>query len=255
MQWKANCELMNTHARNSASQKYRTPGHTAMCVCAHTGAFQPGCEGRSWAQRMAHRTEQCHLSSAVWAHLQYTAVCFLIWTLWPKNGEIPRKYLADLCQAACGITWNMVINLIKGSGITFPLVSSSEIIYLFLNKQWNLVWVLRPVRLYRGLLATNLGRITYCISKWLQIPNIVQHRDFAAYQSTSMALTASDFIPILFQQCIFHYLYLNHDNCSAICCYLFTPCHKYFKCFHHCLGLLAPTDTHISVVFFWTSLI
>lgn len=49
------------------------------------------------------------------------------------------------------------------------LVRSSKSIYLFLNKQWNLVWVFKPVRLYRGLLATNLGRTPYCISKWLQI--------------------------------------------------------------------------------------
>lgn len=120
------------------------------------------------------------------------------------------------------------------------------------TKQWNLVWIFRLMRLYRKLLATNPGRKPYCISKWLQIPNIVQHCYFAAYQSTSMSLTASNCNPIFLQQCIFHYLYFNHDNCSTICCYLFTPCHKYFKCFHHYSGLLAPMYIHISVVFRWT---
>lgn len=101
-------------------------------------------------------------------------------------------------------------------------------------------------------MATNPGRKLYFISKWLQIPNTTL---LLYSQSTSMSPTASDFIPIFLQQRIRRYLYFNHGNCSTICCYLFTPCHKYFKCFHRCSGLLAPMYTHISLVFHWTHLI
>lgn len=173
---------------------------------------------------------------------------FLTRTLWPTIYDIPRKYHQTYTKHTVGSPGI----LFKGSGISFfyyVLVKLFKEKNNKKNKQWNLVWIFRLMRLYRKLLATNPGRKPYCISKRLQIPNIVQHCYFAAYQSTSMSLTASNFIPIFLQQCIVHYLYFNHDNCSTICCYLFTPCHKYFKCFHHYSGLLAPMYTHISVVF------
>lgn len=87
--------------------------------------------------------------------------------------------------------------------------------------------------LYRRPPTTNPGRKPSHIS---EIAN-AKFRPALLPSNTSKHLTL---FPMFFQQYISHHLYFNHDNCSAICCQVFMPCQKYFKCFHHCSGLLAP---------------